>query len=184
MLHSCEQTPRHAAAWGRGVQGIRQNFFAACARHAIQTRPSFRRRGVPRALGFNKSSFRGIQYRKLFPPTRPSARTGEGHGNFPMPCPRPQMGFGCVSCLLLPLMPMEACFLAGESVRKKAVGDVQASDCGLFCCQFAGCADVEKMYCWKALSATPVTSMPACSCASRIALVVLPPKMPSALSSR
>lgn len=48
MLHSCEQTPRHAAAWGRGVQGIRQNFFAACARHAIQTRPSFRRRGVPR----------------------------------------------------------------------------------------------------------------------------------------
>ena len=73
------------------------------------------------------------------------------------------------------------CAAASE---QKTVGDDYISDCGLFCCQFAACAEEEKMYCWKALSATPVTSMPACSCASRMALVVLPPKMPSALSSR
>ena len=115
-----------------------------------------------------------------FPSSGPSVRAGgemlQLHDSMPEPH---KMRFP-------PVVPAGAhggphCAAASE---QKTVGDDYISDCGLFCCQFAACAEEEKMYCWKALSATPVTSMPACSCASRMALVVLPPKMPSALSSR
>ena len=114
-----------------------------------------------------------------FPSSGPSVRAGGEMLQLHDAMPEPHK---CASRRSFPTMPREA--RIAQRRQNKKVGDDYISDCGLFCCQFAACAEEEKMYCWKALSATPVTSMPACSCASRMALVVLPPKMPSALSSR
>lgn len=185
-----EKSPRRTAGRGAGEfikkimeqktprngEGERSGSVKAASARAM---PSFQRRGAPWARCFNKSFSPAYCNISRFPPTGPK-RAGRGgtlqlHDAMPEP-------HKCASRRSFPPMPREAVLRGG--VRTKKVGDDYISDCGLFCCQFAACAEEEKMYCWKALSATPVTSMPACSCASRMALVVLPPKMPSALSSR
>ena len=172
-VHKKDHGTENAAKWGRGALGIGQGRLRA--RHAI----------VPTARRSMGAAFQQIHFSQHPVSLADSLRAGQACGQ----------GVRCCNCTTpcpshinaLPAGRSRRChggqYCAAAS-EQKTVGDDYISDCGLFCCQFAACAEEEKMYCWKALSATPVTSMPACSCASRMALVVLPPKMPSALSSR
>ncbi len=116
MLHSCEQTPRHAAAWGRGARGIRQNFFCRLRatpfkRALCPDGAAFHGRGASTNFHFAASSIASSS-------RRPDQARRQGRGIAILRCHARAL-FGCGSCLLLPLMPMEACFLTGESVRTK-----------------------------------------------------------------